>query len=166
MKVLNALKSAIVLALLFSASAAQAQSTLSTVLTHYEAVRLSLFKDSMDGVADQGRKISDALESLATDWSPERAGIDADQAALAQELLPIMGTAADNLAEAKTLDEARDAFYDLSKPLVRLRGAAVDPMPVVAYCSMSKRSWLQPKGKIGNPYHGSAMPHCGQIVDG
>ena len=35
---------------------------------------------------------------------------------------------------------------------------------VVAWCSMSKKSWLQPAGEIGNPYYGKEMPRCGEVV--
>jgi hypothetical protein len=35
---------------------------------------------------------------------------------------------------------------------------------IVAFCSMTKKSWLQPKGEIGNPYYGKSMPRCGEVV--
>ena len=35
--------------------------------------------------------------------------------------------------------------------------------PVVAYCSMEKKSWLQPKGAITNPYVDAAMRACGEV---
>ena len=78
--------------------------------------------------------------------------------------------AAEALTGASDLGTARDAFYALSKPLVRWRAAVVasgraeDELPVVVYCSMAKRSWLQPAGTIGNPYHGQALAECGEIV--
>jgi hypothetical protein len=39
-----------------------------------------------------------------------------------------------------------------------------DDLPVVMYCPMVKRSWLQPAGEVGNPYHGQKMANCGYVV--
>jgi len=37
--------------------------------------------------------------------------------------------------------------------------------PSVAYCSMEKKSWLQPAGTpISNPYLDGGMRTCGQFV--
>jgi hypothetical protein len=37
--------------------------------------------------------------------------------------------------------------------------------PAVLYCSMKKRSWLQPDGETtGNPYYGREMPSCGEVI--
>jgi hypothetical protein len=82
-----------------------------------------------------------------------------------RDLLPELSEAATALSAATTLDAARDAFYDLSKPLVRWRKAAVGDKLVVAYCPMAKRSWLQPEGELGNPYYGQSMLRCGEVVD-
>lgn len=136
------------------------------ILEHYEAVRQALSADRMAGVADAGREIGQILDHLESDWSAERAGVVADKADEARAVLPALQTAADQLAEADDLDAARDAFYALSKPLVRFRKAAAGERPVVAYCPMVKRSWLQPEGEIGNPYHGPEMHRCGEVVDG
>ena len=40
-----------------------------------------------------------------------------------------------------------------------------DELPVVMYCSMAKKSWLQlAGGEIGNPYYGQSMARCGEAV--
>jgi hypothetical protein len=133
------------------------------VMEHYEPIRLALLEDSMEGVNGHGRAIADELRSLQGDFSPTRAGASADAAAVVREKLVDMIAAADTLAKAATLEAARDAFYDLTRPLVRWRqGVSTDGRPRVAYCSMYKRSWLQPGEEIGNPYGG--MPRCGEIV--
>ncbi len=139
-------------------------STFHRVIEHYEPVRLSLLGDSMTGVAEHGRAIAEEFEALAADFSPTRAGASAEVAPVVREKLPEMITAAKALAAATSLEPARDAFYELTKPLVRWReGVAADPArPSVGYCPMYKRSWLQPGAEIGNPYGG--MPRCGSIV--
>ena len=136
------------------------------VAEHYEAVRLALTNDTTEDISKQGKEIEAILKQLSTEWSPEAAGVRADMAEDVQGLLPKLSEAAAALAGATSLDAARDAFYELSKPLVRWRKAANGDKPVVAYCSMAKRSWLQPDGKLGNPYYGQSMLRCGEVVDG
>ncbi len=146
-------------ALLASAEA----STFNEVMEHYEPVRLALLGDSMDGVSEHGRAMAAELRSLQADFSAERAGTSGDAAAVVEEKLDGMIAAADGIAEAKSLQAARDGFYELTKPLVRWHsGVSEGSRPAVAYCPMHKRSWLQPDGEIGNPY--GSMPRCGEIV--
>jgi hypothetical protein len=71
---------------------------------------------------------------------------------------------ADGVAQAPDVERARHAFAELTDAMLAYRDTArEEPKPVVAYCSMAKRSWLQPKGKIGNPYLDASMRECGQI---
>ena len=158
------LMSVMVLGLFAAAAPAAQASTFDRVLEHYEPVRLALLGDSLDGVAEHGRAIAAELESLAADFSAERAGASAEVAPVVRDTLPEMLAAAKTLASATSLEPARDAFYELTKPLVRWREGvpAGNGRPAVGYCPMYKRSWLQPGAEIGNPYGG--MPRCGSIV--
>ena len=67
------------------------------------------------------------------------------------------------LAAAKDLDDARNALASLTKPLSRWQKLVNGPRPVVVYCPMEKKAWLQPDGPIGNPYAPS-MLRCGEVV--
>jgi hypothetical protein len=116
------------------------------VLDHYEAVRTALLADSLAGVSGHAKAIVGLSKSAPADLAPQ------------------ITAAASKLAAAKDLNAARDAFYELSKPLVRWREASGSRRHVVAYCPMVKRSWLQPKGEIGNPYYGKSMAKCGEVV--
>jgi hypothetical protein len=137
--------------------------TFDTVMEHYAPVRLALVGDSMDGVNRHGAAIAEALRGLQADFSAEGAGITDEVATVVREKLGHMIAAADAIAEADSLQAAREAFYELSMPLVRWHaGVAGNQRPAVAYCPMHKKSWLQPDGEIGNPYGG--MPRCGEIV--
>jgi hypothetical protein len=64
---------------------------------------------------------------------------------------------AQSVAIAKNLDDARRSFAALSDEMIKLPGR-----PPVYYCDMARRSWLQPKGKVGNPYE-PAMATCGTL---
>ena len=132
-------------------------------MQHYEPIRVALVEDSTEGVAAHAEAIAEDLRQLQAAFTNEEAGIGRDGSELVQEKLPEIIAAAEALAAAETLQAARDAFYEMTKPMVQWHGKLVmTPRPVVAYCPMHKRSWLQPDGEIGNPYGG--MPHCGEIV--
>lgn len=149
------------------ASFADGESTaFDRVAEHYESIRLALTNDTTDGISEHSKRIAAILEQLSSEWSPAAAGVQADMAEDVRGLLPELTEAAAALSAATSVDAARDAFYDLSKPLVRWRKAAGGDRPVVAYCRMVKRSWLQPEGKLGNPYYGQSMLSCGEVVDG
>lgn len=155
------------LALLASGAArasAAAADDLSVVLGHYEAVRQALLDDRTTGVAGHATAIEKAARDLSASLTAERAGVPAAKTADTRALLPQVAAAAARLAAAKDLDAARAAFGDLSKPLVRWREMASGPRPVVVYCSMVKKAWLQPQGEVGNPYYGQEMARCGEIV--
>jgi hypothetical protein len=137
------------------------------ITDRYEAVRLALLADSTEGVKENAIEIHRTAEKLADDFDAEAAGVDPAKAEQVQELLPEIVQAAADLAEAGDLQTARDAFYALSKPLVRYRAAVADgDLPAVVYCAMARRSWLQPEeNEIGNPYHGQSMAKCGEVVE-
>jgi hypothetical protein len=132
-------------------------------MEHYEPIRLALLEDSMDNVAGHARAIVAELEALQKDFNHARAGVIPDVMGVVKEKLPEMIRSAKALADADSLAAARDAFYELSVPLVRWQeGRPEGQRPAVAYCPMYKRSWLQPGEEIGNPY--GDMPRCGTIV--
>ncbi len=141
-----------------------APSAFDEILGHYEQIRLSLLNDSVKGVAQHAKAIERRVGRLVSAFDAADAGVKADAAGPVKTLLPELRKRAAQLVLATDLGEARVAFGELSKPLVRYREAVSGDRPVVAYCSMVKRSWLQPKGEIGNPYGGQQMPHCGEIV--
>ncbi|MEX1312347.1 MAG: hypothetical protein AB1Z65_18150 [Candidatus Sulfomarinibacteraceae bacterium] len=150
-------------ALLGAPGWASGTTSFDTVMASYEPVRIALLADSMNDVNRHGAAIEAELQSLQAAFSAERAGVAAASAESVRDSLDEMIAAAGALAKAGSLQAARDAFYELSKPLVRWRQVVSgSERPVVAYCPMHKRSWLQPDGEIGNPY--GAMPRCGEIV--
>jgi Zn-dependent oligopeptidases len=102
----------------------------------YEAVRQALLKNSLKDV----QKTAAALAS------------DAQKAKLRT-----VTEFAQSVALAKNLDDARRSFAALSDEMIKLPGR-----PAVYYCDMARRSWLQPKGKVGNPYE-PAMQSCGTL---
>jgi hypothetical protein len=134
------------------------------MLDHYEAVRQALLHDSTDGVAEHARAMQALAHDTGARFDPGEAGVKTEQKDDCLGLLPEIEGAAGRLAAAGSLKEAREAFSELTKPLVRYRKMAGDEGSEVVYCAMAKKAWLQPSGEIGNPYTGQAMPTCGQVV--
>jgi hypothetical protein len=109
--------------------------------TRYESVRKAL-------IAEKLAAVKSGAASLATD---ARAAKNAEVAKLA-----------DAVAKSEDIAKARVAFAALSDELIKMRATATGTKPSVYFCPMVNKSWLQAKGKIGNPYD-SAMVECGML---
>lgn len=106
----------------------------------YEAARIALSADKLDGVAESAKTLAPLAGELA--------GADAQQAA-------------ERLAASIDLKAARDAFGALSKLLVPKFAEAKLPGVYAFECSMVKLPWAQRGEKVQNPYMGTAMATCG-----
>ncbi len=111
------------------------------LFTRYETVRQSFLKNSL-------KDVQTSAAALAA---------DARKAKLAN-----VAKGADAVAKSADMHKARAAFATLSDAMIALRKDAKGAKPAVYACSMLKKSWLQPKGKVGNPYD-PAMPMCGEL---
>ena len=108
----------------------------------YESVRQALLSGSLDDVQRTANDLRDAARAEKQNAVAERASA---------------------LAAAANLKGARDSFAMLSEEVIRFRDARSGNRPVVVYCSMEKKSWLQPKGTITNPYMDESMRSCGEV---
>jgi hypothetical protein len=94
--------------------------------------------------------------------------VNKNAAALAEEARTAgnepVATLADAVAKAPDMAKARTAFAALSTEMIKQRPAATGAKPAVYHCPMVEKSWLQPKGKIGNPYD-AAMVECGMLKE-
>jgi len=111
------------------------------LFSKYESVRQSLLKEDLAGAKKHAA-------ALATDAKTAK---NATVAELAQ-----------SVAKSNDLDGARRSFSMLSDELIKVRNTTKGARPAVYHCPMVKKSWLQPKGQIGNPYD-SAMAMCGVL---
>lgn len=146
------------------AAVADAGGGLEAVMPDYERIREALVADSQTGVAAPAAALRTIAENLKAGLTAARAGVPAEKLGEVEALLPEVIAAARALEDAETLEAARDAFFALTKPLVRWRQAAGEG-PAVVFCAMAKRSWLQTDDEgIGNPYYGGEMSTCGEIV--
>jgi len=113
-----------------------------TLFPSYESTRQALMTQNVP-------KIQSAAAALAKD---ARA---AKQDAVAAK--------ADALAKAASFPAAKSAFAALSDEMVHYRTAMKAREPIVVYCSMEKKSWLQPTGTVVNPYVDPSMRSCGEV---
>jgi hypothetical protein len=114
-----------------------------TLFTGYESVRQSLLKGSLQDVQAGARQL--AAEATK-----------AKQADIAKQ--------AAEVSKSTDLTKARASFATLSEEMIKVRSNTSGDRPAVYYCSMVKKSWLQPKGQVGNPYDPS-MPRCGTLKE-
>ena len=147
-------------------SAAAAPSTFTEIYEHYDAMLQDLIADQVPDTKTHGAAIEKAASELGKRWSAAAAGVTTEASEDVRALLPAVEKAAAALQEASELEAVRQAFYELSKPLVRYweATASAEGRPIVVYCPMAKKSWLQAKGDVTNPYYGSSMLACGSVV--
>jgi len=141
--------------------------------------RTDQFDKAMAPVLDEYLKIHDALAADKTDGvkiAAEQIVILADKAGPNTVTgehkdhyrhVPIkIKKAAQDLAQRKDLGAMREAFKGLSRPMAMWATMSKPKGVYVVYCSMQSASWLQKDKAIRNPYHGSQMLRCGEIVGG
>jgi hypothetical protein len=115
------------------------------ILSSYERARRAL----IDGSVTKAQK---AANEIAT------AAHDAEEHAI--------GERSADFANARDLAAARDAFAVLSDEVIQYYESEGGDRLAVAYCDIEKKSWLQPAGRIGNPYVDRDRRRCGEFVDG
>ena len=136
------IRALIILASLFLAVPLFANET--KIYSSYEMVRQALLKNAVADI----QKTATELASVARSEKQEAIAVQAE-----------------TLAEATDVAPARKVFAALSDEVIKFRAAGCCERPAVVYCSMEKKSWLQPAGTpISNPYLDGSMRTCGQIV--
>src|SRR5688500_15062312 len=102
-----------------------------TLFTKYESVRQSLLKNDLAGA----QKNAAALQADAT-----------------KAKQPTIAEFAQAVEKSRDLAGARRNFGALSDEMIKVRNTTTGARPAVYHCPMVKKSWLQPKGQVGNPY--------------
>jgi hypothetical protein len=123
------------------------------LLGPYFSIQKSLASDSINGVATSAAEIAKISRQAA-----------ASETSAKTQLIALSDVAAK--FSAADLKSARNGFGELSDKFiayVKASKAKTDP-PYQFYCPMVKKNWLQPDKVIRNPYYGSSMPKCGELV--
>jgi hypothetical protein len=130
------------------------------ILKSYLKIHHALVADGTAGVKEAATAI--AMQAKKVDAS----SVTGEHAAHYKDLPKNLRAAAEKLARASSIELAREAFKDLSKPMAMWGTMSKPHGVVVMFCSMAKASWLQNKGDVKNPYYGSKMLGCGEVVGG
>ena len=110
---------------------------------HYEAVRAALAADNLTKALPHAKMLAEKAEAAG--------GMAAKKAAEA-------------LASAANIEEARKQFGELSTILVPMFQAEAIPGTTAYMCPMKQKPWVQRGDKMANPYYGKAMLTCGTVL--
>ena len=124
------------------------------MLTEYFTIQTSLAKDTTSNVAVSAAKIVELSAKVPAKAPATKTALDGVRKAAAA----IKG------ADLKT---ARNHFGELSKGMTAYLQAAYPGQKKANqyYCPMVKKGWLQPDKGVRNPYYGSSMLKCGELVN-
>jgi len=123
------------------------------LLDQYYVIQKSLASDSTSGVAAAAAQLA-KIGRQAVGVEPQ-----------AKAKLLALADAATKF-QAADVKSARGGFGELSDRLIaflQATGAKRNP-PYQFFCPMVKKNWLQPDKETRNPYYGSAMLTCGELV--
>ena len=133
---------------------------MSSILPHYLTIQAALARDTTDGVREAAQKLAQGAEAL------DSSTVTGEHREHYAHVPKKIRQATSELLEAGSLEAARDAFKRLSRPFAMWASMSEPNGVYVMYCSMAKGSWLQKDDAIRNPYHGSSMLTCGEVVSG
>jgi DNA-binding phage protein len=74
---------------------------------------------------------------------------------------------ATSISETKDIKKQREHFANFSNNMAMLaKSVKLGTQPIYqAYCPMKKANWLSSEKEIKNPYYGSTMLTCGNVVE-
>lgn len=124
------------------------------ILADYYKIQSALADDTTSGVDAAARSIDQTAGSINAGDSELRSLVGEIRAA-AQKI------------QGQDLETARTTFFDLSRPLlIYLNESHSDKEAAYRfYCPMAKKGWVQSGKETRNPYYGSSMLTCGQIIE-
>jgi hypothetical protein len=142
----------------------EARALYQPVLARYLTIQQQLAKDKLDGVAEEVAKLSKQVQVVAkSDVKPAEHADDYDKhiAALAAAL---------DAFQSGNLEEARVSFGKVSAVLIAVLNEFPPPLESAVHvmnCPMwdkSPANWLQLAQKVENPFMGTKMSSCGEMV--
>lgn len=129
------------------------------ILKPYLVLQKNLSNDKMDGIVTAAGKIKE----LSSKLDPK--SVTGEHAGHYKDVPSNLIKHSSDLQKVKTIEQAREEFKKLSKPMAMWASMSKPKGIDVMYCEMAKASWLQPKGRIANPYYGKKMSKCGSVIE-
>ncbi|WP_215222864.1 efflux RND transporter periplasmic adaptor subunit [Echinicola shivajiensis] len=127
----------------------------------YFDLKNKLVSDEM--AKTEAQKLKGVLEEI------KQEGLDGEALEVWGALKGQMELAVDKITKAKTIEEERDGFINLSETFITILEDFGTSKDVIykSYCPMAKNDqgafWLSEVETIKNPYFGSAMLGCGEV---
>ncbi|WP_316793788.1 DUF3347 domain-containing protein [Pedobacter frigoris] len=117
-------------------------------------------------------QVKDALVAGNTTLAATSAGelikaiSNADEKIVGKATKAALTEHANKIVKTKDLNAQREYFAGLSTGMIALaKSATLSAEPIYQqYCPMKKSSWLSSEKAIKNPYYGSSMLTCGNVV--
>jgi hypothetical protein len=143
----------LIISTLGSVLAAPPTKPVDQLVEQYYIIQKSLSADSITGVSAAAAQVA-TISRRSVRTEPQL-----------KIQLTDLSNAATKLQTAD-LKSARNGFGELSDKLIAyLKSAGVKKNPPFQfYCPMVKKNWLQPNKETRNPYYGSSMLTCGELV--
>lgn len=106
-------------------------------------------------------KLTDQNEQFLAAYGKVHRALVADDLASAKKAAAALKASGTEVANSKSLDEARTAFTKVSTEAEKL--AAGESGYYVMHCPMLKKDWVQTNSKVENPFGGKDMLNCGEV---
>ena len=129
------------------------QSQLSQLLTQYYSIKDALVDGNGPNASASAEQFIKTLNSI-------------DYKVISEGNINTLLKDATSISETKDIKKQRDQFANLSNNMAALAKAVkLSSKPIYqVYCPMKKANWLSYEQTIKNPYYGSAMLSCGEVV--
>ncbi len=142
-----------VLASVSLAWAEPADKSVDMILGDYFKIQSALAQDNTTGIDGAAQAIQKTAESVET-TDPE-----------VKTLVTQIQSAAEKI-QGQNLEAARGTFFELTRPLLAYLNKFHSSKDSYYrfFCPMAKKAWIQSDNDTRNPYYGSSMLKCGQLI--
>lgn len=143
----------VVMLMSVSALAGPIDKEMELVLEQYSKIHNSLTDDTTVGVDSAAQSIVKIVDGIST-TDAKVLGLTSNVSKSAQDI------------QGKDLEMARSRFFELSKPLLAYvyQFYSGEREYFRFYCDMAKKGWVQDTKELRNPYYGSSMLTCGELI--
>ncbi|KRB57424.1 DUF3347 domain-containing protein [Flavobacterium sp. Root186] len=165
---------AAIITLLFSANTIQARAAkteknaieitestqLQAVYDAYFTVKDALIKSDAKATSAKAKDLLDAITAIKMDK------LKSNEHTVWMKVVKKLTADAKSISGTSDLKKQRETFKSLSKSTYDLIKVSSPDQPVYKqYCPMADADWLSKEKAVKNPYYGSSMLTCGNVVE-
>jgi len=134
-------------------SAGPVDKSVDAILKDYFTIQSALAQDKTTGVDAAAQSMDRTAKSIGAN-DPEIKSLVTEIEASARKI------------QGQSLEAARNTFFDLSRPLLTYLNKyhASKDSYFRFFCPMAKKGWIQSDKDTRNPYYGSSMLKCGELI--